>query len=288
VNSLASIDWSAALDFGDWALLSVGTIISCVAFTRWLITSRRDPLAEIGIPPNRLSVEGVLLPMFVWIMVGSILGMLAGAGTGEGKPTEAAMIYIGNAAHLAGGLACIWVASRVFAGGASAFLFGRRRIGRDVVYGIVMLFVSMATCWAVLEATRRLILQFDPDYNFFEHDVVDALRNNKAPIWALWIGTTVLTPIVEECFFRGMIQTSLMNVFRRKWVAVLLAAAVFGAVHAGGGESPQPHVVPALAVLGLLLGVLYARTGSLVGPIVLHALFNAKTLLWETVRAGLE
>ena len=48
-------------------------------------------------------------------------------------------------------------------------------------------------------------------------------------------------------------------------------------------SDPQPHVVLPLAVLGVLLGVLYLRTGSLLGPIVLHALFNAKTLLWETL-----
>jgi membrane protease YdiL (CAAX protease family) len=30
--------------------------------------------------------------------------------------------------------------------------------------------------------------------------------------------------------------------------------------------------------------LLHRRTGSLIAPIVAHGLFNAKTLLWETLR----
>jgi membrane protease YdiL (CAAX protease family) len=44
--------------------------------------------------------------------------------------------------------------------------------------------------------------------------------------------------------------------------------------------------VPAIALFGLILGLLYERSGSLVGPIVAHALFNAKTMLWESLGGG--
>jgi len=36
-------------------------------------------------------------------------------------------------------------------------------------------------------------------------------------------------------------------------------------------------------VLALLLGYAYERTGSLLPPMVIHALFNAKTLIWEAL-----
>jgi membrane protease YdiL (CAAX protease family) len=53
--------------------------------------------------------------------------------------------------------------------------------------------------------------------------------------------------------------------------AILGAAALFGFVH-GAWPSPLP-----LLALGVGLGVLARRSGSLAGPILLHALFNGVT-----------
>ena len=49
-------------------------------------------------------------------------------------------------------------------------------------------------------------------------------------------------------------------------------ALAFTLVHA------QVHALPAL-LLGVLLGLAYERTGSLLVPILVHALFNLKTLI---------
>jgi membrane protease YdiL (CAAX protease family) len=54
--------------------------------------------------------------------------------------------------------------------------------------------------------------------------------------------------------------------------AVFGTALLFASIHSAVWPTPVP-----LFVLGLALGVLASRTGSLVGPIVLHALFNAVT-----------
>jgi membrane protease YdiL (CAAX protease family) len=56
--------------------------------------------------------------------------------------------------------------------------------------------------------------------------------------------------------------------------AVYGSAAVFALVHTGAWPSPV-----ALFGLGLGLGALAARTRSLVGPIVLHSLFNGLSVL---------
>jgi membrane protease YdiL (CAAX protease family) len=62
-------------------------------------------------------------------------------------------------------------------------------------------------------------------------------------------------------------------------MGIAIAAGVFGLAHGS-----QPQVVPALTLFGVILGLLHRRTGSLIAPIVAHGLFNAKTLLWETLR----
>ena len=68
---------------------------------------------------------------------------------------------------------------------------------------------------------------------------------------------------------------------RRPWFAVVATGVAFGLVH-----SQQAQVVPTIAVLGVILGISYERSGSLIAPITLHVLFNTKTLIWEALGAG--
>ncbi len=72
----------------------------------------------------------------------------------------------------------------------------------------------------------------------------------------------------EELLFRGLLQP---------WLGLVPQALLFGVVHQMRGPSRWVWVAWATAV-GLLLGVLYRLTGSLVGPIGLHALVNAVNL----------
>jgi membrane protease YdiL (CAAX protease family) len=57
--------------------------------------------------------------------------------------------------------------------------------------------------------------------------------------------------------------------------AVLASAALFAAFHAHVWPSPVP-----LVVLAVGLGYLYLRTSSLVGPVVVHAMFNAVSAIY--------
>jgi membrane protease YdiL (CAAX protease family) len=57
--------------------------------------------------------------------------------------------------------------------------------------------------------------------------------------------------------------------------AILASSALFGAFHASVWPSPVP-----LVVLAVGLGYLYLRTRSLVGPVVVHGLFNAVSAVY--------
>jgi membrane protease YdiL (CAAX protease family) len=84
----------------------------------------------------------------------------------------------------------------------------------------------------------------------------------------------VLAPIAEEFFFRGFFFPAM-----RRWVGLIpgaiITGVVFGGIHAGG--TPLELLV-VLMVFGFLLCLLYVWTGSLIAPIVLHALNNAIAL----------
>jgi len=84
--------------------------------------------------------------------------------------------------------------------------------------------------------------------------------------------TAVAAPICEEVFFRGM----LFRLLRTRvplWAAVLLSAMAFGLAHASPAVSPA--LLPTFMYMGIVLAVVYVRTGSLTNNILLHAFSNA-------------
>jgi membrane protease YdiL (CAAX protease family) len=58
------------------------------------------------------------------------------------------------------------------------------------------------------------------------------------------------------------------------WVAIVFSSALFAMVHA------EPAHWPALFLLGICLGYAYEKSGSLLRPIFIHAIFNGVTILF--------
>lgn len=78
----------------------------------------------------------------------------------------------------------------------------------------------------------------------------------------------LLSSFGEELLFRGLLQP---------WMGLVPQALLFGLVHQMPGPSRWIWVSWAL-VVGLALGALYDVTGSLLGPIVAHAVINGLNL----------
>ena len=88
----------------------------------------------------------------------------------------------------------------------------------------------------------------------------------------------LISPVAEELFFRGLIQNLLLRVFRRAWPAIILTGLLFALIHI----PLYPHM-PALWMLGIILGWSYYRYRTLVAPVLIHLWFNAASLiLWWT------
>lgn len=79
-------------------------------------------------------------------------------------------------------------------------------------------------------------------------------------------------PLVEELFYRGIVQSSLVRSLGPV-LGIGLASVIFGAVHLSLIEFAP------LAAVGAGLGYLYWRTGRLLPAIIAHATFNLFTLV---------
>jgi hypothetical protein len=80
-------------------------------------------------------------------------------------------------------------------------------------------------------------------------------------------------PIVEEIFYRGLLQRALTRRFG-VWPGIAGSALLFGVSHL------QMLQLPALVLFGVVLGLLAERTGRLAAPIAAHIVFNMITVLW--------
>jgi len=80
---------------------------------------------------------------------------------------------------------------------------------------------------------------------------------------------SVTAGICEEVVFRGYLIAYLMAALGVPfWVAAVLSSVVFGFAHVYQG----PVGIPRTAAVGGLLALLYGLTGSLLAPIVVHAI----------------
>jgi len=91
------------------------------------------------------------------------------------------------------------------------------------------------------------------------------------------IAGVVLAPIAEELVFRGLLHRALRSRLRLV-PATLISSGLFAVVHVEVVAS-QPLALVGLAAVGVVLAVAYERTGSLLVPMTIHAVYNAVTVL---------
>ncbi len=117
---------------------------------------------------------------------------------------------------------------------------------------------------AVIGATRWLVRT---------QTWAEALHEDLRPM-ARALGTEAIIPVAlassfgEEVLFRGALVPAL---------GVVASSILFGALHQMRGRSRLSWVAFAV-VVGMMLGFLFRATGSLIGPIVAHAVINAVNL----------
>ena len=96
----------------------------------------------------------------------------------------------------------------------------------------------------------------------------------------------VLAPLAEELVFRGLLHRNLRR--RMRIVpATLISSVLFALVHVDVVLS-QPIALVGLTLAGAVMAIAYERTGSLVVPVVIHAVYNATTLVALVVTSRLD
>jgi len=89
---------------------------------------------------------------------------------------------------------------------------------------------------------------------------------------ALSIYLAIFSPLVEECIFRGGILGNFIKEGMDKWWAIIISAAIFGAIHF------DLYKFLTCFVFGIVTGWIYTRTKSLVPSMILHIMNNSMSI----------
>lgn len=84
-----------------------------------------------------------------------------------------------------------------------------------------------------------------------------------------YVAVGLLAPFAEEVVFRGAVLRALFSVLKRPWPAIAVSAVLFALVH--GNPAQMPHAF----LVGLLLGWMCWRTGSILPGVAYHWVNNS-------------
>lgn len=102
------------------------------------------------------------------------------------------------------------------------------------------------------------------------------MSDREQPIWLILLSFAVAPAICEELAFRGFVLTGFSR-SGRTGIAIALSAVTFGVMHM------IPQQVFNATLLGLVLGLIAVRSGSLLPGVVFHFFNNALAVVRERV-----
>ena len=210
----------------------------------------------------------VVLYLIIFIVV-QIIMMYAGAGIWAGIKGEGYQATLQSAST--GGNAILTALVSVFSSVITLVIFLKTK-WTPLTRGYLLSKPWGTLLWVALFSLGTII----PLSFLYEQLGIEMDENTQQIFTSLmkepwgYVAVGILAPLAEEVVFRGAILRTLLGIMSKKnhWVAIIISAALFGLAHFNAAQ-----FINAL-LMGLLLGWMYYRTGSLVPGILLHWINN--------------
>lgn len=155
--------------------------------------------------------------------------------------------------------------------GVAAFVFFRRLdgIGYAIEWrrGFTLNFVLHFVIFAAIAIPLGLKMHF-----IVWAPTLARSRVRSLPLAAL--GILLFTAWPEEFLFRGLLQNLLSKSMKNQWLALIVAAIIFGFSHIVHAPFPNWKYVALATIAGLFYGHAWMKSGSLVPGVLVHALVD--------------
>ena len=164
--------------------------------------------------------------------------------------------------------AVVWIFHRFL---SSSF----RQVRLHPAYFCQAVILGLAAYYVCSEGMNWLLARVAPGFSNANDASIAALSRGNYTLMV--IGTVLLVPPVEECFFRGLIFATLYR--KSHWAAYIVSMLAFTAIHIMGyiGTYSAAELLIAIAQYlpaGLCLAWSYTKAETIFAPILIHAIIN--------------
>jgi len=265
---LASLYAYAIFASTIWQRMALVVLTALLALALW--QKARDQLPYLldpaASPPSRVGLaDGLIAALLFFVLQGFAVGSLTvGEGALTGRVVLIAFLLAGAATYGAMRLT-YW---RLNTEGVPK-MFGPH-LGRALLAG------GAGGLGATIAAIAYLRLAA---HTPLVSRLPETMISRQGGVLWLALLTVVAAPIFEEFIFRGLIFAGLRRTLGLT-ASLIASAAIFALVH------PPPAVIPVFG-LGVAAALAYEATGVLLAPMLVHALYNAAVIAYQSVASGL-
>ena len=96
------------------------------------------------------------------------------------------------------------------------------------------------------------------------------------PLWSSFLVVAIFAPIFEEWLCRGMVLRGLLTKMKPAW-AIVISALFFAVIHM------NPWQALTAFLIGLVMGYVYYKTGSLILTMVIHFVNNGTSVILSNI-----
>jgi len=251
-------------------------LLGLALLTRWLLKTSlgRKALADSLPRRNNMPFYMPFIPLFIWFWLISIGNWLIDKINYQSSANNWQITFFYNLvlgiAEIVTIVVMIFLIKAAFARRLKGFGLNAKTIPKDIPTAIV----NLLSVWPILVAIVILTLYigrfiWGQDFQMQKHEQLNSITAyQQLPLRIIVvIATVIIAPVFEEMLFRGLFQTMLRSFLQKPWLSILISSALFASIHQMGHW-------PALFALAICLGYAYEKSGSLLRPIFIHALFN--------------
>ncbi|WP_228469616.1 CPBP family intramembrane glutamic endopeptidase [Paenibacillus sp. JNUCC31] len=146
--------------------------------------------------------------------------------------------------------------------------FGFRMTERKwLLVAVVIGIAAFGGCFVIEGIYYHFITEINTQADF-----QTAAQGGPLSLFILIITGAILTPLSEEFVFRGVIANALNRY--GAWAGVVGSAAIFGVIHG------FTVILLDAFMVGILVGYLFRKTGSIWPGVVVHIVYNGLNLLY--------
>ena len=145
-----------------------------------------------------------------------------------------------------------------------------------VLVTVVMTFASIfvfdpVNYWNMQLTNKSSILA-----QFYEMFTELMKQMTGGPFWSSFLVVAIFAPIFEEWMCRGMVLRGLLTKMKPVW-AIVISALFFAVIHANPWQALNAFLI------GLMMGYVYYKTGSLLLTMIIHFVNNGTAVVLSNI-----